>query len=100
MHVWNLFETLKLRLMSAACHILLGVSSDAIFTVATHASTVGFSSVMLQDQGGGLQPLSYWARIKMSVEIPTLPMIWRLSPFAKRLTIKGVTMKGALSSLS
>jgi hypothetical protein len=38
------------------------VSSDATFTVATDASTVGIASVMLQDQGGGLQPVFYWAR--------------------------------------
>jgi hypothetical protein len=34
------FETLKLRLISAPCLILPEVSSDAMFTVATNASTV------------------------------------------------------------
>jgi hypothetical protein len=29
--------------------------------VATDASTVGIAAVLLQDQGGGLQPVSYWA---------------------------------------
>jgi hypothetical protein len=53
------FETLKLRLISAPCLILPEVSSDATFTVATYASSVGIASVLLQDQGGGLQPLSY-----------------------------------------
>ena len=42
--------------------ILPEVSSDATFTVATDASTAGIAAVMLQDQGGGLQPVSYWAR--------------------------------------
>jgi hypothetical protein len=62
------FETLKLRLISAPCLILPGVSSDATFTVATDASTVGIASVMLQDLGGGLQPVSYWARKLNPVE--------------------------------
>jgi hypothetical protein len=53
------FETLKLRLISAPCLILPEVRSDATFTVATNASTVGIATVMLQDHGGGLQPVSY-----------------------------------------
>jgi hypothetical protein len=53
------FETLKLRLISAPCMILPEVSSDATFTVATYASTVGIAVNLLQDQGGGLQPVSY-----------------------------------------
>jgi hypothetical protein len=56
------FETLKLRLISAPCMILPEVCLGAMFTVATHASTVRIATVMLQDQGGGLQPVSYWAR--------------------------------------
>jgi hypothetical protein len=32
------------------------------FTVATDASTLGIAAVMLQDQGGGLPLVSYWAR--------------------------------------
>jgi hypothetical protein len=56
------FETLKLRLISAPCLILPEVSSDAMFTVATGASTMGIATIRLQDQGGGLQPVSYWAR--------------------------------------
>jgi hypothetical protein len=47
-------ETLKLRLISAPCMILPEVGSDATFTVAADASTVGIAAVMLQDQGGGL----------------------------------------------
>jgi hypothetical protein len=46
------FETLKLRLISAPCLILPEVRSDATFTVATHASSVGIAAIMLQDQGG------------------------------------------------
>jgi hypothetical protein len=42
--------------------ILPEVGSDATFSVATDASTVGIATVMLQDQGGGLQPVSYFAR--------------------------------------
>jgi hypothetical protein len=53
------FETLKLRLISAPCLILPEVRSDATFTVATYASTLGIATVMLQDQGGGLQQVSY-----------------------------------------
>jgi hypothetical protein len=53
------FETLKLRLISAPCLILPEVSSDATFTVATDASTVGIAAILLQDLGGGLQPVSY-----------------------------------------
>jgi hypothetical protein len=30
--------------------------------VATNASTMGIAEVMLEDQGGGLQQVSYWAR--------------------------------------
>jgi hypothetical protein len=56
------FETLKLRLISAPCLNLPEVSSDAAFTVATNASTVGIATFLLQDQGGGLHPVSYWAR--------------------------------------
>jgi hypothetical protein len=43
------FGTLKLRLISAPCLILPEVSSDATFTVATCASTVGIEAVMLHD---------------------------------------------------
>jgi hypothetical protein len=56
------FETLKLRLISAPCPILPEVSSDATFIVATNASSVGIATTWLQYQGGGLQPISYWAR--------------------------------------
>jgi small nuclear ribonucleoprotein (snRNP)-like protein len=53
------FETLKLRLISAPCLILPEVGSDAMFTVATDASTVGIAAVLLYGQGGSLQPVSY-----------------------------------------
>jgi hypothetical protein len=43
------FETLKLRLISAPCLIRPEIGSDATFTVATDASTVGIAAVMLQD---------------------------------------------------
>ena len=62
------FGTLKLRLISAPCLIFPEVGSDATFTVATDASTVGIAAVLLQDQGGGLQPVSYWARKLNSAE--------------------------------
>jgi hypothetical protein len=39
--------------------ILPEVSPDATFTVATYASTMGIATVMLQDKGGALQPVSY-----------------------------------------
>jgi hypothetical protein len=42
--------------------ILPEVGSDATFTVAKDASTMGIASVLLQDQGGGLQLFFYWAR--------------------------------------
>jgi hypothetical protein len=56
------FETLKLRLISAPCLIFPEVGSDAMFTVGTDASTMGIATLMLQDLGGGLQHVSYWAR--------------------------------------
>jgi hypothetical protein len=56
------FETLKLRLISAPRLILPEVRSDATFTVATYTSSIGIATVMLQDQGGGLQTVCYWAR--------------------------------------
>jgi hypothetical protein len=40
------FETLKLRLISAPCMILPEVGSDATFTVATYALTLGIASVI------------------------------------------------------
>jgi hypothetical protein len=55
-------ETLKLRLISAPCLILPEVSSDATLTVATDPSTVAIATIILQDQGGGLQSVSYMAR--------------------------------------
>jgi hypothetical protein len=54
----EVFETLKLRLISAPCLILPEVSADATFTVATDASSVGIASVLLQDQGEGLRLVS------------------------------------------
>jgi hypothetical protein len=42
--------------------ILSEVSSDATFTVATNASTLGIAPVSLQDHGGGLQLVSYSVR--------------------------------------
>jgi hypothetical protein len=53
------FETLKLQLISAPSLILPEVGSDVTFTVAKDASTLGIVAVMLQDQGGGVQPCSY-----------------------------------------
>jgi hypothetical protein len=62
------FKTLKLRLISVVYPILSEVSLDATFTVAIDAPTVGIAAVMLQDQGGGLQPVAYWARKLSSTE--------------------------------
>jgi hypothetical protein len=42
-------DTLKLRLISAPCLILLEVSSDAAFTVASDASTMGIAAAIMQD---------------------------------------------------
>jgi hypothetical protein len=54
------FKTLKLWLITAPCEILIPeVSSDAMFTVATNASAVGTGTVLLQDQGRGLQLDAY-----------------------------------------
>jgi hypothetical protein len=39
-----------------------------MFTVATHASTLGIATLLLQDQGGGLPRASYWARKLNSAE--------------------------------
>jgi hypothetical protein len=41
---------------------LMEVSSDAMLTVAPDITTMGIATVMLQDQGGGIQRVSYWAR--------------------------------------
>jgi hypothetical protein len=53
------FETFKLPLISAPCLILPEITSDATFTVAKDASSMGITTVLLQDQGGGFQPVSY-----------------------------------------
>jgi hypothetical protein len=55
------FETLELRPISAPCLMRPEVRSDATFAVATYASSLGIAAFMLQDQGGGLQLVSYWA---------------------------------------
>jgi hypothetical protein len=62
MSIWKPLR-LKLRLISAPCLILSEVSSDAMLTEATYASTVGIAIVLLQDQGGRLQSVSCWARM-------------------------------------
>jgi hypothetical protein len=33
-----------------------------MFTVAKDVSTVGIAAILLQDQGGEIQPVSFWAR--------------------------------------
>ena len=43
------FETLKLRLIYAPCLILPEVGSDATFTVATNALTMGIAAVKEED---------------------------------------------------
>jgi hypothetical protein len=62
------FEILELGLISAPCLVLPKVSSDATFTVATNASAVGASIALLQDNGGGLRQVCYWARKLNKVE--------------------------------
>jgi hypothetical protein len=62
------FETLKLRLASAPCLVLPEINSDAAFTVAKMRRPYGIAAVLLQDQRGGLQPVSYWARKLNNVE--------------------------------
>jgi hypothetical protein len=42
--------------------VLLEVSLDAMFTVATNASYVKIANVFMQDQAGRLQSVSFWAR--------------------------------------
>jgi hypothetical protein len=37
------------------------MSSNATFTVATNASAAGIANVLVQDEGEGLLPFSYWA---------------------------------------
>jgi hypothetical protein len=59
MHVW---------LISAPCLIHSEVSSDAMFTVATYAPTVGIATVLLLDLRGGLRLVSYMARKLNPVE--------------------------------
>jgi hypothetical protein len=54
----EVFDIFKLRLTSAACPIFPEVSSDAMFIVATHASTLRIAPILLQDQGGGLKLVS------------------------------------------
>jgi hypothetical protein len=98
-------ETLKLRLISLTCLIISEVSSDATFTVATYASTVGIAIVMLQDQGGGLQRVSILARKLNLAECGNTYFAYDLEALA---VCEGVThwrgylehLKGALSFLS
>jgi hypothetical protein len=52
------FETLKLWLIFAPCLILPDIMLNATFTVAKYTSTMGIATIMLQDQEGGLQPIS------------------------------------------
>jgi hypothetical protein len=54
----ELFETRKLRLISAPCLVLPEVSSDATFTVAIGVSAVGIACALVQDHGGGLPAVS------------------------------------------
>jgi hypothetical protein len=51
-------ETLKSRLISAPHPIL----PEVMLTVAKDTSTIGITTVMLQDQARLVQPVSYWAR--------------------------------------
>jgi hypothetical protein len=62
------FETHKLRLISVPCMILPEVSSDATYTVAIDASTMGIATILLQGQREGLKPSSYSTRKLNSTE--------------------------------
>lgn len=56
------FMSLKQRLISAPVLVLPEIGTQAMFTVATDASSFAIAGVLLQDQGHGLQPVEYYAR--------------------------------------
>ena len=56
------FDSLKQALTSAPVLVTPDVSSTATFTLYTDASGFGLGAVLLQDNGAGLQPVSYLAR--------------------------------------
>jgi hypothetical protein len=76
------FETFKLRFISAPCLTLPEVNSDATFTVARDASTMGIAAILLQDQGGGLPLVSYWARELNPTERGNIYSAYDLEAFA------------------
>ena len=56
------FLSLKQRMISAPVLVLPETGTQAMFTVATDASSFAIAGVLLQDQGHGLQPVEYYAR--------------------------------------
>jgi hypothetical protein len=57
------FETLKSRMISALAFLIPNEVHDAIFLVATDASNVGITGMLLQeDISISLRPYSYWAK--------------------------------------
>ena len=56
------FLSLKQRMISAPVLVLPETDTQAMFTVATDASSFAIAGVLLQDQGHGLQPVEYYAR--------------------------------------
>ena len=63
------FEVLKARMTAAPVLVLPETGSIAKFVLVTDASNVGIGAVLLQDQGGGLQPVEYFARKLNSAEV-------------------------------
>ena len=56
------FEELKQALTTAPTLVLPQIGSEEKFTLYTDASGFAIGAVLLQDQGNGLQPVSYHAR--------------------------------------
>ena len=57
------FQKLKQALVEAPCLIIPKAGPDAHFVVATDASNKALGAVLMQDQGNGLQPIAYMARV-------------------------------------
>ena len=56
------FERLKVALTTAPVTVLPQTGSSARFVLATDASKFAIGAVLMQDQGNGLQPVSFMAR--------------------------------------
>ena len=62
------FRSLKQALISAPCLVLPNTGPEARFVLATDSSGFAIGSVLLQDQGRGLQPVEYYARNMIHTE--------------------------------